>query len=58
MLRELKAQEGITPSYSEFVVALKENSRFIYMFQWDDEFFKKGAISELAYAIRENRGYW
>lgn len=58
MLEMLKAQEGITPSYEQFVKALKENHRFIWMFDLDDPFFKKGAISELALAIRMLRGYW
>lgn len=58
MLEMLKAQEGITPSYEQFVKALKENHRFICMFDLDDPFFKKGAISELALAIRMLRGYW
>ena len=54
----LKDQEGITPSYEQFVKALKENHRFIWMFDLDDPFFKKGAIYELALAIRMLRGYW
>ncbi|WP_086226399.1 hypothetical protein [Campylobacter devanensis] len=58
MLEMLKTQEGITPSYEQFVKALKENHRFIWMFDLDDPFFKKGAISELALAIRMLRGYW
>lgn len=58
MLEMLKAQEGITPSYEQFVKALKENHRFIWMFNLDDPFFKEGAISELALAIRMLRGYW
>lgn len=58
MLKILKEQEGITPSYSEFVQALKSNPRFIWMFDLDDPFFKKGSISELALAIRMIRGYW
>ena len=58
MLEMLKAQEGITPSYEQFVKALKENHRFVWMFDLDDPFFKKGAISELALAIRMLRGYW
>ncbi|MEE3693857.1 hypothetical protein V2I21_01725 [Campylobacter sp. CLAX-22107-21] len=58
MLKMLKEYEGITPSYSEFVIALKENKRFTFMFDMDDEFFKRGSISELALAIRMLRGYW
>lgn len=58
MLRMLKLQEGINPSYSEFVQALKNNPRFIWMFDMNDEFFVKGMISELALAIRMIRGYW
>lgn len=58
MLKMLKEYEGITPSYSEFVEAMKDNHRFIFMFDMEDEFFKRGAISELALAIRMLRGYW
>lgn len=58
MLKMLKEQEGISPSCSEFVKALKENQRFTFMFDMDDEFFKRGSISELALAIRMIRGYW
>ena len=58
ILRMLKVLEGVTPSYKEFVEVLKENPRFIWMFDLDDPFFKEGAISELALAIRMLRGYW
>ncbi|MCR8701032.1 hypothetical protein [Campylobacter sp. RM12176] len=58
MLKMLKEMEGITPSYSEFVVTMKENQRFTFMFDLDDEFFRRGAIAELALAIRMIRGYW
>ena len=58
MLKSLKEYEGITPSYSEFVEVMKNNHRFTFMWNTNDEFFKKGAISELALAIRMLRGYW
>ncbi|MBR6641559.1 MAG: hypothetical protein IKL08_05155 [Clostridia bacterium] len=58
MLKRLKEDEGITPSYEQFVKAIKDNPRFISMFHFDDEYFKQGAIYELALAIRMIRGYW
>ncbi|WP_338438960.1 hypothetical protein CVIC9261_06205 [Campylobacter vicugnae] len=58
MLKKLEEYEGITPTYEQFVIAMKENHRFSFMFDLDDEFFRRGAIAELALAIRMIRGYW
>lgn len=57
ILKMLQEKEGITPSCSQFIRVMKDNPRFISMMDMG-QYFRDGAISEIANNIRMLRGYW
>ena len=54
ILKMLKDQEGLTPSYRDFVMVFKKNPRLIIVFNH----YKEKAIPEIATYIRMFRGYY
>lgn len=51
----LKEMEGINPSVKEFVEVIKDNPMILEVFDTPVEYFREGAVEEIAYAIRQLR---
>lgn len=55
ILRGLRILEGVSPTYKEFIEVIKDNPMILEVYQTPREYFKEGAIEEIARAIYKLR---